>query len=197
MPIQVKLFMAGTVYSETVLQKLADKFPEKLEYRDGALYSQKEIIDDQHLARVKDSIDYHVAAMQKQEAQQQFSQNIWPKMMNKTVEPIENGFKLYLVHPQWDGYGVPAEVEFDRQTGSMEGGPGCFELSCYHDGEFPTTTIEFERHCCSAEQFIGFGLDVLETQLQYQQDRDGNPVRLDTREQLEDFVARIQKLLSR
>jgi hypothetical protein len=198
MPEDARLLAkVGAVYSEEQLVKVAQKFPERLEYRDGAVYSREEILDDQHWYRWKASLQYQVEQMTKQEDQEAFDRDHWSKMMNKVVEPTEEGFKLYLVHPQWGGYGVPAEVEFPRQTGSLEGGPGCFDLQCYHDGDFPTTEVEFERHCCSAEQFIRFGLDVLETQLQYQQDRDGNPVQLDTREQLEDFAARIQKLLSR
>jgi hypothetical protein len=118
---------------------------------------------------------------------------MWPKMLAKTVEPTERGFRLYLTHPQWGGYSVPA-TSYDRDEAS---GPGCFELSCYHDGDFPADTVQFEWHCCSAEQFIRFGLDVLEAQLDHQVDEQGKPIQLDCREQMEGFIERIQKLLQR
>jgi hypothetical protein len=185
----------GSVYPEEALKSLAAQYPEKLEYRDGVLYSRDPIVDDEHRARWDRTLWYHdVGELARKATRTAFDTDVWPKMMANQVEPTDTGFKLYLIHPQWGGYGVPATVEFDRCSGDLGGGPGCFELACYHDGEFPTTSVEQEYHCCSAEQFILFGLEVLEAQMQHQQDAQGNPVKLE-RDQLEGFVERIQKLL--
>jgi hypothetical protein len=185
----------GSVYPEAALKSLADAYPAKLEYRDGVLYSRDPVVDDEHRTRWYRTIGYHVDELARKATRATFDTDVWPKMLANQVEPTDTGFKLYLIHPQWGGYGVPATVEFDRCSGDDKGGPGCFELACYHDGEFPTTSVEQEYHCCSAEQFIRFGLDVLEAQMQHQQDAQGNPIKLDSREQLEGFVERIQKLL--
>lgn len=41
-----------------------------------------------------------------------------------------------------------------------------------------TTGLPARLHHCSAEQFVQFGLDVLEVQVQNQKDEKGNPVRV-------------------
>ena len=41
-----------------------------------------------------------------------------------------------------------------------------------------TTGLPAHLHHCSAEQFVQFGLDVLEVQVQNQKDEKGDPVRV-------------------
>jgi hypothetical protein len=86
-----------------------------------------------------------------------------------------------IVHPQWGGYCSAATVEFHKQTGSGEGGSGCFELTNWHDGEFPISEDNgrlprepFKVHCCSAEQFVDFGLSILEKMKEHQKHGDSH-----------------------
>lgn len=182
----------GNVYTTEALQSLADRFPKKLRYQDGRLISLVEFDDKQHRSRMMASVSYHMEQQVNQEAREKRS----AKCTNKAVEETDRGFRLYCYHPQWGGYSSHAEVEFDRKTDT---GPGCFELSVYHDGDFPSDGIEFQRHCCAADQFIRFGLNVLEAQLSHQVDAKNQPVRLDAahRSVLEEARDRIGQLLLR
>jgi len=183
----------GTGYTAEALQGLADRFPEKLSYADGELSSLVEFEDDQQRSQLVSSIQYHL----EQRSTQQASSDLFERCSERQVEPLERGFRLHCMHPQWGGYGGCAEVEFSQYSGDSDNGPGCFELAVYHDGDFCSDEIEFRRHCCSADQFIRFGLDVLEAQMQHQLGLDENPVRLSMGDQtqLEEYQERIQRLL--
>lgn len=110
------------------------------------------------------------------------------------VEEHDGECVLHLWHPQWGGYGSHATATFGTITGAAEGGPGCFELVNYHDGEFPLSPGNegkpFEVHCCSAEQFVDFGLKILRAQVDHQRAENGARVRVDPR-----WIARVQDQL--
>lgn len=131
--------------------------------------------------------------------------NRFEKCSKRVVESSTAGKRLWTLHPQWGGYGAPAAIDFDTVSGANSGVPGCFELSVYHDGKFPRDEVCFTRHCCSALQFVRFGLDVYEAQMKHQsRDRAGltnipekadrAPVILD-RDELLAIKERVDKLL--
>lgn len=105
--------------------------------------------------------------------------------------PDGREFVLRTYYPQMGGYAGECVVTFDRETNSgPDPEPGCFSVDVWHDGEFPFTGEKrgrFEGDClacgepvveeqvspshlhhCSAEQFINFGLRVLEAQTAHQ-----------------------------
>lgn len=84
-------------------------------------------------------------------------------------------FELW--HPQWGGYGAPCVVEFDKITGDGDGGPGCFYVTVWHDGEFPREEA-LGFHYCAAEQVVDFGLSVLELQMAHEKTNGGHPIRI-------------------
>lgn len=67
--LRVKLVEAGVpnskgiAYPEDQLIKLAQQFPEKLVYKDGALYSLEPIQDTEHRQRWWEIIGYHIERM--------------------------------------------------------------------------------------------------------------------------------------
>jgi len=74
-------------------------------------------------------------------------------------------------HPQLGGYAAPCVVNFSRDVqdnGFQEraDGPalGCFDVSHYHDGEFPCNEPR-ELHYCMVEQLLEFGALILEKQM--------------------------------
>lgn len=86
----------------------------------------------------------------------------------KTVREDGSDFVLTTWHPQWGGYASPCEVRFGKASGDGAGeGIGCFDVTNWHDGEFPTDDEECvtRRHYCSAEQVVDFGLDIIDAQL--------------------------------
>jgi len=190
---------AGTIISEDALRKLADKFPDKLQVIGKELISKVEFNDDAHKQRMLSSIAYQLD-LQEADAKRQYRADVLsPKCTERVVEETEHDYKLFVWHPQWGGYGSHAEVEFSKTTGGNDSSPGCFELAVYHNGDFPTDEPVFHRHCCSAEQFIRFGLDVLEAQLSHQTSTEGELVRLGRHgvTQLEAFRNRINTMLDR
>lgn len=96
-------------------------------------------------------------------------------------------------HPQWGGYASPCVVEFGAVTGSAEGDPGCFDVLNWHDGEFPTDTVQSRLHYCDALQVVEFGVTVAEKLTARQTRPDGTPVRYD-REQVEALARRLLAL---
>jgi hypothetical protein len=95
-----------------------------------------------------------------------------PNNVKGEVRETADGFRLNLWHPQWGGYSSTALVEFDRITGCVDGEVGCFELHVCHDGESPTESPAFHRHCCNPLQFATFGLEVYEAMTKYQKRDD-------------------------
>jgi len=190
--------MKGNSPSRDALQKLAEKFPDKLQLIGNELISKIEFDDDEHKRRMLASIEYHLTQQETNEKHQWCIDVLSPKCTARTVEETKHGYKLFVWHPQWGGYSSHAEVDFEKTTGGNDASPGCFELAVYHAGDFPTDEPVFHRHCCSAEQFVRFGLDVLEAQLQHQTDDKGELVRLGGMgvAQLEVFRDRISKLLA-
>ena len=84
-------------------------------------------------------------------------------------------------YPAWGGYQGVSRVDFDPTTSSEEGYPGCFSVANWHDGEYPIMDedgVPSEIHCCSAMDYVQFGLDVLERQIAHQKDVHGAPVKL-------------------
>jgi len=100
------------------------------------------------------------------------------KCSDNVIEKTDRGHRLFLWHPQWGGYVGHAIVEFDEHTGDADGGPGCFELAVNHDGEFPTDFPRVQVHCCSAAQYMRFGLKILEAQVRHQRSGDA-PIHFD------------------
>ena len=102
----------------------------------------------------------------------------------RVVKPSPEGFSFPTWYPQMGGYVGKAVVEFEpnRQDGSFP----CFNVSIWHDGDFPFTgerTGQVEGDCencgrpyrstrssssnlhhCGADQFVRFGIEVLEAQ---------------------------------
>lgn len=185
------------VYPAEELEKIAEKYPDKLEYRDGKLISRVELTDEAHRERMLHSARFAIDQQHLIKRRDWQTSVLSPKCSARVVEETDRGFKLFTWHPQWGGYVGAAEVDFDKTTGDSDNGPGCFELAVYHDGDFGSDEIQFQRHCCDATQFIRFGLDVLEAQMEHQKGSDGNPVGLDERSQvvLQMYRDRIDKLL--
>lgn len=185
------------VYPEEELQKIADKYPDKLEFRDGKLICKVELTDEAHKDRMLVSARFAITQRRLNDRRDWQQAQIGAKCSACIVEETEKGFKLFTMHPQWGGYGGWAEIAFDKTSGDSDCGPGCFELAVYHDGDFPSDEIKFQRHCCDATQFLRFGLDVLEAQMKNQLDSNEAPVGLDDRSQevLRLYRDRIDKLL--
>lgn len=195
---------AGTVYTSEALEQLADKFPGKLQYLDGQLTCLVELPSDLEHSRMKTAIAYQLDLIA-QEPQRLLAEQARDARSDACTArevqelPGGRGWRLSCWHPQWGGYGGHAEVEFSRHSGDHDGGPGCYELAVYHDGDFPSSEVEFTRHCCSADQQIRFGLDVLEAQMDHQLDMDDKPVQFSDhcRITLEGLRDRIEALLQR
>ncbi len=65
-------------------------------------------------------------------------------------------------HPQWGGY-VGKCVVFFHPLSEGADDTGCFDVHCWHDGEFPNEEEPPDtRHYCAAEHLVDFGLLVLE-----------------------------------
>lgn len=119
---------------------------------------------------------------------------------NRVVREDERGgFTLHAWHPQWGGYASVCEVRFDRVSGDSAGREiGCFDVTNWHDGEFPTKESDEATtyHYCSAEQIVSFGLDIIEAQLPRQRSMRDKPVGVDP-EWLDETIARLEKLRTR
>jgi hypothetical protein len=114
----------------------------------------------------------------------------------RVVQDDERGFTLLTWHPQWGGYSSVCEVRFDRVSGDAgEKEIGCFDVTNWHDGEFPTEDPNEATtyHYCSAEQIVSFGLDVIEAQVSRQRSLSDKPVSIDPA-WLEETIARLKKL---
>lgn len=120
-----------------------------------------------------------------------------------TVEPHNHGFRLHASHPQWGGYGAHAFVDFAAQSNNdgADADPGCFDLTIWHDGEFPISeeraedpdpsqSEPFEVHHCDAGQTVSFGIDVLEAMIAHQKTKDGKPVAVFV-ETIDGWIARL------
>ena len=90
------------------------------------------------------------------------------KCNEKVVERTGDTRRVWFWHAQWGGYCGHAYADFHEYTGSAEGSPGCFNVSVYHDGHFPTEEVSFCRHYCDALQLVEMGLDVYEAQVEHQ-----------------------------
>jgi hypothetical protein len=135
------------------------------------------------------------------------------------VKPGEDGFEFWTYgYPQLGGYCAKSRVTFEPTSGSSELEPGCFHVEVWHDGDFPFSekrqapvtlncpVCEFtwtdiqpkpaHLHHCAAEQFIDFGLAVLEAQVVHQRALNGGPVAVDV-EWKERALARLQALPAR
>jgi len=128
------------------------------------------------------------------------------RLPNGTVEQTERGFRLHAWHPQWGGYSSQAFVDFDETSGDSSGEPGCFELTVWHDGEFPISEERandprtepseaepFTFHHCGAMQHVYFGLDVLDAQVAHQLALDGSKVVVDT-DEIDEAIRRLTAL---
>lgn len=102
-------------------------------------------------------------------------------------------------YPQMGGYVAKAVIEFAAVSGDGESGAGCFDALVFHDGDWPFKTDREPRglHHCAAEQFIEFGITVLEAQAKFQHGLNGRPVIEDprTRADIQRAIDRLQKLL--
>ena len=116
-------------------------------------------------------------------------------------------------YPQMGGYASKTTIVFETRTDRMDGGPGCFDAYVWHNGEWPFQPDASPRrgrvqgkceacehpydyvegpsvlHHCAADQFIDFGLIVLEYQAQHQ---EGVVVSED---RIRAAIARLQALL--
>lgn len=187
----------GDTISRDALCKLTEKFPEKLQMIGNELISRVEFVDDVHKQRMLSSITFQLDQQKKDEKRKWCREVLSPKCTARTVEETDSGYKLFVWHPQWGGYTSHAEVEFSKTTGDSDSGPGCFELAVYHNGDFPTDEPAFHRHCCSAEHFVRFGLNVLEAQLLHQQNDKGNLVRMGDTTKLETFRDRLTTIIDK
>lgn len=76
--------------------------------------------------------------------------------------------RVWLWFPQLGGYVGHAEVQIYKPSG-LEFGieHTCFEISLYHDGEWPRPRVCHQWHACSPLQWVEFGLTVYEKQVEY------------------------------
>ena len=84
-------------------------------------------------------------------------------------ERIEHGERTYYAawYPQMGGYVGKCLIEF-------EGGPSCFGVYVWHDGDFPFGEgAPVELHHCDPEQFIDFGEEVLSIFKRHGESTDG------------------------
>ena len=100
------------------------------------------------------------------------------KCTARAVEACTEGHRVWAWFPQLGGYCGHSHADFDSVTNCGGGGPGCFELTVYHDGRFPQDEPTMSFHCCDALQFVEFGLDVFEAQVRLQKREGGEPVKL-------------------
>lgn len=97
---------------------------------------------------------------------------------------VKDGSKVrfWTYYPQMGGYHGKAVVTFDLTTNCTDDVSGCFDASVFHDGDFPFDEAGGRSpariHHCSAEQFVDFGLQVIEAQVRHQLAEHGGLVRI-------------------
>lgn len=108
------------------------------------------------------------------------------------VAEDEDEVRFATWHPQWGGYTGKCIVQIGKMTNNIGDSdyPGCFEVWNWHDGEFPSKDYVDEKHYCSPEQLIRFGVEILEKMMKYQRTKEG--CRMVPR--LDDLIERLQRL---
>ena len=118
---------------------------------------------------------------------------------NGEVRILENAVEIDTYkYPQMGGYCAKSTIIFSRLTSDEE--PGCFDADIWHDGQWPFDGEKVGRqgpshlHHCSAEQFIEFGMLVLEQQVLHQKDLDNNGGVKVSKSWRDTMLARLQGL---